>query len=69
MLIKFSWKVIIKYYSGNGILANISSVSHKAKLRVLYEVTPIAFLIEKAGGRSVVNGHSSALNHVIKEYD
>ena len=35
---------------GHGIFSNIASNKHKAKLRVLYEVGPIAYLIEKAGG-------------------
>jgi sedoheptulose-bisphosphatase len=30
---------------GHGIFSNIASNKHQAKLRVLYEVAPIAFLI------------------------
>lgn len=38
---------------GHGVFCNIGSNKHKAKLRVLYEVGPIAYLIEKAGGKTI----------------
>lgn len=40
---------------------NPASASAPAKLRVLYEVGPIAYLIEKAGGKSS-DGENSALD-------
>lgn len=46
---------------GKGIFVNPASASAPAKLRVLYEVGPIAYLIEKAGGKSS-NGENSALD-------
>lgn len=37
---------------GKGIFVNADSKKSKSKLRVLYDLAPIAFLIEKAGGWS-----------------
>lgn len=46
---------------GHGIFSNIASDKHKAKLRVLYEVGPIAFLIEKAGGKTITDKRVSLM--------
>ncbi|CAN0541845.1 unnamed protein product, partial [Ectocarpus sp. 8 AP-2014] len=46
---------------GKGIFVNPASAAAPAKLRVLYEVGPIAYLIEKAGGKSS-DGENSALD-------
>eukprot|EP00284_Hemiselmis_tepida_P007060 CAMPEP_0174918776 /NCGR_PEP_ID=MMETSP1355-20121228/3280_1 /TAXON_ID=464990 /ORGANISM="Hemiselmis tepida, Strain CCMP443" /LENGTH=393 /DNA_ID=CAMNT_0016163967 /DNA_START=58 /DNA_END=1239 /DNA_ORIENTATION=- len=46
---------------GKGIFVNPTSPAAPAKLRVLYEVLPMALLIEKAGGRSS-DGRGSALD-------
>lgn len=46
---------------GKGIFVNPASARAPAKLRVLYEVGPIGYLIEKAGGKSS-NGETSALD-------
>ncbi|CAM9129917.1 unnamed protein product [Choristocarpus tenellus] len=46
---------------GKGIFVNPVSPAAKAKLRVLYEVAPIGYLIEKAGGKSS-DGENSALD-------
>jgi sedoheptulose-bisphosphatase len=46
---------------GKGVFVNPTSPSAPAKLRVLYEVLPIALLVEKAGGKSS-DGRGSALN-------
>lgn len=46
---------------GKGIFVNPASAAAPAKLRVLYEVAPIAYLIEKAGGKSS-DGENSALD-------
>jgi sedoheptulose-bisphosphatase len=35
---------------GKGVFVNVASKNTKSKLRMLYEVAPIGFLIEKAGG-------------------
>lgn len=46
---------------GKGVFCNPASPSAKAKLRVLYEVLPIGYVIEKAGGKSS-QGNSSVLD-------
>jgi sedoheptulose-bisphosphatase len=46
---------------GKGVFMNVNSKKTKSKLRVLYEVAPIAYLIEKAGGLSS-EGEKSALD-------
>lgn len=51
---------------GKGIFVNAASESTKVKLRVLYEVAPIGFLIEKAGGKSS-DGTKSVLDIEIVE--
>ena len=45
------YHILIK---GEGVLANASSPTAKAKLRLLFEAAPIALIIESAGGKSVV---------------
>jgi len=57
------------FIKGNGIFVTVASPTHKAKLRVLYEVAPIVFLIEKAGGRTVARHYQSGLEYVIKSYN
>lgn len=49
---------------GKGVFCNPASPSAKAKLRVLYEVLPIGYVIEKAGGKSS-NGNGSVLDMVV----
>ncbi|CAL5366134.1 unnamed protein product [Camellia sinensis] len=51
-----------------GIFTNVTSPSSKAKLRLLFEVAPLGFLIEKAGGYSS-DGKQSVLNKVIVNLD
>eukprot|EP00173_Palmaria_palmata_P000963 Plantae.Rhodophyta-Palmaria_palmata.ctg1496.p1 GENE.Plantae.Rhodophyta-Palmaria_palmata.ctg1496~~Plantae.Rhodophyta-Palmaria_palmata.ctg1496.p1 ORF type:complete len:301 (-),score=55.78 Plantae.Rhodophyta-Palmaria_palmata.ctg1496:121-891(-) len=50
---------------GKGVFCNPVSPSAKAKLRVLYEVLPIGYVIEKGGGKSSQGDHS-VLDIVIK---
>jgi len=52
-----------------GIFCNIGSASHKCKLRVLYELAAVAFLIEKAGGKSITTGKISLMEYEIKSLD
>ncbi|CAG9465704.1 unnamed protein product [Pedinophyceae sp. YPF-701] len=59
------FQIIVKE---KGIFTNVSSASTIAKLRILFEVAPIALLIEKAGGASSIDG-ISALDVPITEYD
>ncbi|KAL0317112.1 UNVERIFIED_CONTAM: Sedoheptulose-1,7-bisphosphatase, chloroplastic [Sesamum angustifolium] len=51
-----------------GIFTNVVSPSAKAKLRLLFEVAPLGFLIEKAGGFSS-DGERSVLDKVINNLD
>ncbi|KAL0303816.1 UNVERIFIED_CONTAM: Sedoheptulose-1,7-bisphosphatase, chloroplastic [Sesamum radiatum] len=51
-----------------GIFTNVASPSAKAKLRLLFEVAPLGFLIEKAGGYSS-DGERSVLDKVINNLD
>ena len=56
-------QILIK---GHGIFATPASPKHKCKLRCLYEVAPIGYLIEKAGGASS-EGEHSVLETLIKD--
>ncbi|XP_021732410.1 sedoheptulose-1,7-bisphosphatase, chloroplastic-like [Chenopodium quinoa] len=51
-----------------GIFTNVASPSAKAKLRLLFEVAPLGFLIEKAGGHSS-DGTKSVLDIVVQNLD
>ncbi|CAD7934929.1 unnamed protein product [Amoebophrya sp. A25] len=42
-------------FKGKGVFSNCSSAGAKAKLRLLYECAPIAFIVEAAGGKSLVD--------------
>jgi sedoheptulose-bisphosphatase len=59
------FQIIVKE---KGIFTNISSPSSIAKLRMVFEVAPIALLVEKAGGASSID-NKSALDKLITEYD
>jgi len=52
---------------GEGIYCSIGSKLQKKKLRILYECVPIAYLIEKAGGKSS-NGETSLLDVIVDGY-
>ncbi|KAK4159817.1 fructose-1,6-bisphosphatase class 1/Sedoheputulose-1,7-bisphosphatase [Cladorrhinum sp. PSN259] len=55
---------------GNGIYLSPVTPSHKAKLRRLYELCPVALVIECAGGKAVDEKDGSAiLDSVIKGED
>lgn len=57
------------FLKGSGIFSCLSSPSHKEKLRVLYEIAAIAFLIEKAGGKTITRGKGSLMDYVIASYN
>eukprot|EP00640_Fibrocapsa_japonica_P003244 CAMPEP_0113940030 /NCGR_PEP_ID=MMETSP1339-20121228/6219_1 /TAXON_ID=94617 /ORGANISM="Fibrocapsa japonica" /LENGTH=337 /DNA_ID=CAMNT_0000943701 /DNA_START=108 /DNA_END=1121 /DNA_ORIENTATION=- /assembly_acc=CAM_ASM_000762 len=50
---------------GKGVFCNPTSPARKAKLRLIYEVAPLGYLIEKAGGKSS-DGEKSVLEIVSK---
>ena len=49
---------------GKGVFVNVASKNTKSKLRVLYEVAPIGFIIEKAGGKTSEGSRLQNLNNV-----
>jgi sedoheptulose-bisphosphatase len=53
-----------------GVFTNVTSPSTKAKLRILFEVAPLALLVENAGGASSCDGLCvSGLDVVIEKHD
>ncbi|KDD74843.1 fructose-1-6-bisphosphatase [Helicosporidium sp. ATCC 50920] len=51
---------------GGGVFTNVTAPGEQPKLRSLFEVAPLAFLVERAGGESrTVPGQGSALDAVI----
>ncbi|KAG5237492.1 Sedoheptulose-1 family protein [Salix suchowensis] len=59
----FLMKITVK-----GVFTNVISPSSKAKLRLLFEVAPLGFLVEKAGGYSS-DGYRSVLDKEIINLD
>merc|ERR1711904_674756 len=47
------FQIIVKE---KGVFSNVISPTTKAKLRLLFEVAPLALLVEKAGGASICDG-------------
>ncbi len=45
----------------------LDSVAHPSRLHLLYEIIPVAFLIEKAGGKTS-EGHKSILDYPVHGY-
>jgi sedoheptulose-bisphosphatase len=61
------FQIIVKE---KGVFTNVTSPSTKAKLRILFEVAPLALLVEQAGGHSSCDGQLvSGLDVEIKEHD
>jgi sedoheptulose-bisphosphatase len=54
---------------GKGVFASPVSAAAPAKLRLLYEALPMAFLVEKAGGASTDGGPGSILDRVVLACD
>jgi len=53
-----------------GVFSNVTSPTTKAKLRLLFEVAPLALIVEKAGGESSADGLCvSALDIPIERHD
>jgi sedoheptulose-bisphosphatase len=49
------------FIKGHGIYTMLDSVAHPSRLHLIYEILPVAFLIEKAGGKTS-NGEKSVLD-------
>ncbi|KAF6254444.1 sedoheptulose-1,7-biphosphatase [Scenedesmus sp. NREL 46B-D3] len=61
------FQIIVKE---KGVFTNVTSPSTKAKLRILFEVAPLALMVEQAGGASSCDGLcKSALDVPILGYD
>jgi sedoheptulose-bisphosphatase len=61
------FQIIVKE---KGVFTNVTSPSTKAKLRILFEVAPLALMVEQAGGASSCDGKGvSALDIPILGYD
>ncbi|EFN58668.1 hypothetical protein CHLNCDRAFT_19601 [Chlorella variabilis] len=61
------FQIIVKE---KGVFTNVISPSTKAKLRLLFEVAPLALLVEKAGGASSCDGLCvSGLDVVVDKHD
>ena len=61
------FQIIVKE---KGVFTNVISPSTKAKLRLLFEVAPLALLVEKAGGASSCDGSPvSGLDVVVTKHD
>ena len=65
LLIMLCSKIIVKE---RGIFTNVTSPTTKAKLRLLFEVGPLALLIENAGGYSS-DGTQSVLDKEVINTD
>ncbi len=56
------------FIKSHGVYSMIDSIAHPSRLHLLYEIIPVAFLIEKAGGKTS-DQKSSVLDVEIKSYD
>lgn len=55
------------FIKGNGCFSMIDSCTHPSRLHLIYEVIPVAFLIEKAGGKTS-DGEKSILDVKIEGF-
>lgn len=55
------------FIKGHGCYSMLDSVAHPSRLHLLYNIIPVAFLIEKAGGKTS-DGERSVLDIEIKGY-
>lgn len=61
------FQIIVKE---KGVFSNVISPTTKAKLRLLFEVAPLALLVEKAGGESSCDGKCvSGLDVIVDQHD
>lgn len=56
------------FLKGQGVYYMMDSVAHQSRLHLIYEILPMAFLIEKAGGKTSDGTGKSALDIEIKGY-
>lgn len=48
----FSVDCYQQFIKGHGVYSMLDSIAHPSRLHLIYEILPIAFLIEKAGGKT-----------------
>jgi sedoheptulose-bisphosphatase len=56
------------FVKGHGVFSCCASKTHKAKLRVLYEVACVGFLIDKACGKTITLGKIPVTEYKVKTY-
>lgn len=57
------------FIKSEGIFSTLATEQSPPKLRLLYEVAPIAALIEAAGGKTTDGRHKSILEMIVEGYD
>lgn len=57
------------FIKGHGIFSCCGSKNFKPKLRVLYQVACVGFLMEKAGGKTITTGKIPLTEYEVKTYD
>ena len=55
------------FVKGQGFYCKLDSIAHPSNLHLIYELIPLAFLVEKAGGESS-DGQNSVLEKVIQGF-
>lgn len=55
------------FVKGQGVYVMLNSIAHPSRLSLLYEICPLAFLVEKAGGMAT-DGNQNVLDIEIKGY-
>jgi len=56
------------FLKGQGVYVKLDSLSHPSTLHLIYEILPMAFLIEKAGGKVDDGTGKSVLDMKIQGY-
>lgn len=56
------------FIKGHGLYSMLDSIAHPSRLHLLYQIMPVAFLIEKAGGKTS-DQKTSVLDVEVKSYD
>jgi sedoheptulose-bisphosphatase len=56
------------FVKGSGVFCNLGSNKHPAKLRLLYEIGPLSYLVHKAGG-ATSNGEKDMMELEVESYN